>query len=602
LRQAYKSSPNSQFFNDPAMKPFKEKFISKLKEEFLKPLEHDLDIRFADYTNLVQGQITFAVTQNGWTGGDDPTPPGLLFLLDAKDASSQLKTNLANFRKKFAESGKSLKTEKIRGVDFSVLQLSSNDMPKTLSKFFPPSAPVQELGSENQTPKSAPKNEFVIGQVDSLLIMGNSVKEVEKVVIRLGGGSMPTLGESAAYAANHRAMLRDAPIYGWVNVKAFLDLAMRKPAEKSSEAAPEPMGTFKPEKVIEATGLGGVKTLAFTYQSASEGSLLQFFVGAPEASRQGLFKIIAGEPKDSSPPAFIPADAVKFQRWRLDGQKIWAALEKMVADISPQTLNALNFLLDAANTTAREKEPGFDIRKNLIGNLGDDLITYQKAPRGSTLADLKSAPSMILVGSPNPEQLAASLKSVLSFMNQQGGPPAEREFLGRKIFSMPLPALPLPIPAASKSYGPRTLNYAASGSYVALSTDAALLEEFLRSSESQAKTLRETAGLIEASQKVTGPGTGLFGYDNQAETMRATFETWKKSPSSVTNSALGPLSGALPVNPAASFAQWLDFSLLPPFEKVAKYFSFRVYGGSANVDGLTLKVFSPTPPLLKNKQ
>src|SRR5438445_2773392 len=57
LRTAYKASPHSQFFNDPAMKPFKEKFVSKLQEEFLKPLERDLEVRFEDYTNLAQGQV-----------------------------------------------------------------------------------------------------------------------------------------------------------------------------------------------------------------------------------------------------------------------------------------------------------------------------------------------------------------------------------------------------------------------------------------------------------------------------------------------------------------------------------------------------------------
>jgi hypothetical protein len=43
----------------------------------------------------------------------------------------------------------------------------------------------------------------------------------------------------------------------------------------------------------------------------------------------------------------------------------------------------------------------------------------------------------------------------------------------------------------------------------------------------------------------------------------------------------------------------MDFSQLPPFERVSKYFSFSVYAGSANVDGVTIKIFSPTPPGIK---
>ena len=73
--------------------------------------------------------------------------------------------------------------------------------------------------------------ELVIGQVDSLLVVGNSAKGVEKVVIRLTGGAVPTLGELAAYQASHQALFREAPFYGWVNVKAFVDTLARKSSE-----------------------------------------------------------------------------------------------------------------------------------------------------------------------------------------------------------------------------------------------------------------------------------------------------------------------------------------------------------------------------------
>src|SRR6266568_2467001 len=568
MPEIYKASPQRQFWNDVAMKPFRDKFISKWQEEFVKPLEHDLDVRFDDYINLPQGQLTFALTQNGWRTGEEQ-PLGLLLLLDTRDKSSQLKTNLANLRKKWVDADKPIKTEKIRNIDFSILPLSSNDVPKTLKKFFPQNPEVQELSSEDQPKKRTPKSELVIGQVESLLIVCNSTKLVEKVVTRLTGGAMPTLGELAAY--------------------------------QGQSEAPDPFAAPRPEKVVAATGLAGLKTLAFAFQDSSEGALFQLFIGAPEATRQGIFKILAGEAKESSAPSFVPADAVKFQRWRVDGRKTWATLEKMMGDISPQWLNGLNFILDQANTTAKDKDPAFDIRKNLIDNLGDDLITYEKAARGSTAAQLKSPPSLLLLGSPNADQLAAALKTVLVFLGQQAGAPPEREFLGRKIFSVPLPAFPLPMADVSKPAAPRTLTYAAGGGYVAMSTDPSMVEEYLRSSESQAKALRETSGLVEASQKVTGPGTGLFGYQNQAETMRATFQALKKDSGAATNAlGLATLPGAFGLaSPEKNFKDWMDFSLLPAFDKVARYFYFTVYGGSASVDGWTLKMFAPLPPQLK---
>ncbi len=601
LRESYAKMPQRLFWDDPAMKGFTDKFVAKWNEEFVEPLERELDIKCADYFSLLQGQLTFALTQNGWQGQEDQ-PPGLLFLLDARDKSDQLKKNLADLRKKWIDRGKVLRTEKIRDVEFTVMPVSSNDVPKTMRRFFPPSQPVQELGDENKPQKPAPKNELVIGQMDSLLILGNSTKAVEKVVIRLGGGSLPALADSAAYQATHQALFRDAPLYGWINTKALFDAWLRKTEQKENPEAPNP---FDPnfDKILPAIGLTGLKTLSASFRDTPEGGLLQVFLNVPESSRQGLFKILAGEAKEWTPPPFVPADAIKFQRWRLDGQKAWATLEKILSDISPQAIGTLNFLLDSANTYAKDKDPGFDIRKNLLGNLGDDVISYEKAPRGTSSADLRSPPSLFLLGSPRAEELAAALKSILVFLSQQAGSaPEQREFLGRKIYSVALRGISLP---GAKPTGARTLHYSASNGYLALSTDVSMLEEYLRSSDTQAKALRETSGLTDAAQKVTGPGTSLFGYVNQAETMRILFDLAKKDPGSVTNSVSGAGSSLVPgglglPNAAPLISDWMDFSLLPAFDKVAKYFSFTVYGGSTTVEGLTFKWFAPVPSGLRH--
>jgi hypothetical protein len=140
-----------------------------------------------------------------------------------------------------------------------------------------------------------------------------------------------------------------------------------------------------------------------------------------------------------------------------------------------------------------------------------------------------------------------------------------------------------------------------------LSTDSAVLEEYLRASQGQAKSLNETPGLNEAAQKVLGPGSSLFGYQDDAETMRTTLELLKKVPASATNA---PLAGAAALMPGGAnlpgagqaLKSWMDFSLLPPFDKISKYFYFRVYSGSATVDGLSFKVFSPVPPGLRGSK
>src|SRR5207344_2850429 len=105
LSEAMKKAPQAQLWNDPAMKPFKEKFLTKWDDEVIKPLERELGIKIADYTSLLQGQVTLAITQDGWKGRDKKEP-GVLLLVDAKEKSDQLKKNLTALRKKWADSGK----------------------------------------------------------------------------------------------------------------------------------------------------------------------------------------------------------------------------------------------------------------------------------------------------------------------------------------------------------------------------------------------------------------------------------------------------------------------------------------------------------------
>ena len=593
LRAVGKQSPQWLFWNDPAMKPFHDKFMARWNEKIVAPLERDLGVKFSNFTDLPQGQLTFAVTQNGWTGGDDPMP-GVLLLLDARGKSDVLKTNLAALRKKWTDAGKPMRNETIRGILFSVVPLSSNDIPATLSGVLPKRRPVQELGKENKPP---PPGEIVIGQFESLLIVGSSLKVVEPVATRLTGGALPPLANNALFAADRLAQFRDAPLYyGWLNAKTLFDVLVHITPPEPNPEAPSPVPLIPWDKILGASGLTGLKSASFSYRESRDGSQLNFYLAAPETGRQGIFKIIAAAPKDANPPAFVPADAIKFWRWRVDGQKSWAVLEKMLSDISPAWLNGLNATISIANATAQQKDPNFDVRKNLIGNLGDDWINYQKAPAGHPPADLNSGPSLFLFAALNPEQAVLAIKNVASLASSQENAPAPRDFLGRKIYTIALSARRAP---GDTSPTPRSLYCAASGGYVALTTDVSMMEAYLRSADSKARPLRETAGFANAAQHVGGAGNGLFAYENQREVMRETLTALKNSSTDSPSSSGANASSALPfVSPEKIFSEWMDFSLLPDFDKVSKYFYFSVTSGNVTADGLSFKIYAPRPPQL----
>lgn len=589
-REIYHNSPQGQFWSDPAMKDFKDKFWNKFSANVLGPLQKDLGVRFDDYVNLPQGQLTLAFIQNGWAGKEGE--PSLLLLLDTKSKSAQLTTNLNELKKKWANAGKNIRTEKIRDVDFSIVTVSKADFIKPKSGSMGPGLP----DAMPVDPKDMPKHDLYIGQAGSLLVVGDSSKVIEKVLARMSGGAVNVLNDLAAFDAS-RAMFHDAPLFGWVNTKGLVDIFSKSSETTDAEAAANPFA-FQTDKILAGLGLNALKSLAFNFRVSNDGSEFNVNFSVPEGRRAGILKILAGEVKDCSPPPFVPADAVKFQRWRFDGPNTWTTLRKTVGDVLPAAVGGMDFVLNSVEAEAKEKDPSFSLNKNLFGNLGGDIISYDKAPRGMTAADMASPPSICLIGSPNPDQFADAMKRVMALYAPMAGAAKDREFLGHKIYTISLPNPP----AAKTSSAPRVerqLSYTTGGGYMAISTDPAMLEEYLRSSENQPKSLRDLPGLTDAMQKVTGTGASLFGFSNEAESMRTAFEAMRNNiPGADPMAGFSPILTAMNAGDVKS-KDWFDAGLLPPFSQVSKYFYFTVYGAITTPDSINIKVFAPTPPALK---
>jgi hypothetical protein len=577
------NSSYGRLWEDPAMRPFKEKFNDKFDTEVLKPLEQSLGIRLSDYKSLAQGELVFALVPDSDKDNPDRHFAEIL-LIDTKDRSPQLKTNLASIAKKWIDAGKAIKTQKIREVDFTTLIVHASDL--SWKKIFPklPSQPVADADA-----KQPDKNtEISFGQIDSLLIASDSTAAIEKILSLQQGGLVSALADDPMFQTDYNSQLRGAPIYGWVNVKAFLGMAAAAAAGEDEDKA---SGPLKLNSILSATGLDSVTSACASYQALPDGSGAQFFIGAPESKRSGLLKVLALEAKDANPPPFVPGDAVSFWRWRVDIPHGWAMLEKMMNDLNPQMTKVFDFILQNAG---KDKDEHYDLKSELLSNLGDDVINYEKAPAGGSFNDLKAPPSIYLIGSPNPNKLASAITVAFGIMGQGAGGVKEREFLGRTIHSVTL--------GGGDNGAGQSVNFSASGGYVAMSSDAGLLEEYLRSSDSKSKTLMDTDKLGDAAQTVGGFSTGWFGFENQSQSTRVTFELLAKQRPTVTDIMGTPaIAGNMNIaeRVVGTVLDWSDFSLLPPFGTVSKYFYYSVYAGRFTPEGFTIKVFAPTPPGLR---
>ncbi|MBL9172711.1 MAG: hypothetical protein JNL10_04180 [Verrucomicrobiales bacterium] len=562
-------APLGKLWADPAMKPFREKFESGFREKFLLGVEKDLGVKAQDFLALLQGQLSVAVIKAGWNPADEKTDPTVVLVMDTREKSDQLKARLAEVRQRLSEAKRASRLEKIRDVEFTTL---------TFERAADKSAKADPDDDDPKDEKdsSAPsKWELTFGQVDSALVLATSSQGLDRVVARLTGGTVPSLGETADFqTAASVGEFREATVYGYLQAASLVEAFESGGQEGSGE------GGFglQPKQLVSAMGLDGFRSVAASARQGETGLAIRFFAAVPEARRTGLFRLLRFEAKDAAPPAFVPADAAEFQRIRINGPQVWSGVESMLRQVAPQ-LNTV--LMMSINALGKDRDPNFDFRKMFFGNLGDDWVSYEKAPRGKTLAELQNPPSVSLLGAVNPNEMLAAVRSLASLLPGGGDDLKEREVNGRKILTVKLPAGP--------GQPPRLLEIAAGSGYVAFASDSAILEEFLRSSESPVRSLRDLAGISEAAQQVGGMSTGVFGYQNQRESAAGLWEALR------TGGSLDKVVPSMTSKQVEDAGSWLDFSALPPFEQVSKYLGMNVTSAAWDSTGFLLRSYTPLP-------
>jgi hypothetical protein len=557
------ASPQGRLWADPAMKPFRDQFEKKFSEEVVGSLEKQLGIKVADYIGLMRGQVTLAIIQNDWKGESDT--PGFLLVLDAKDQSDQLKSRLEEVRKKLADSKTPLKSEKIRDTQFSIASIDvkdddddddDDDKAKDKDK-----AKTKKPGGKKQN--------IYFGQADSALLVADSAKTLEKVMASIGGGTVPTLSEEPLFQSSEATWFKGSRAFGWIH---FVPLYRVIADKAGSSGAGDAIGVDA-KAALKAIGLEGLKTISMAWNINPEGSGASISLSIPEAQRVGLFKMLAIASKEAGPLPFVPADVVKFQRWRLDGQKMWSTLEETVAAVSPQFSGFIQLMISQAG---KDKDPSFDLKKNLVGNLGDDVVSYAKAPKGKSLEDLMSQPSVMLLGSANPDALTAGVKVAGGALGAGGDDVKDREFNGKKVRGIRMPSTP-----GAKN---NRMEMASSAGYAVFSSTPALLEEVIRSAESPTRSLKDDPAIAAAAQKVGGLNTGMFGYENTRESMRGQWEFLRS----------GELA-KLMNNETQGWGELFSAKYLPEFEKVSKHFGIAVFSGSTDAQGTHFRFYGPTP-------
>ncbi len=548
-KKHFKDSASGQFWDSAEFKPFRKKLADGFEANVLAGIEEELAIDFEAFEEMASGPVALAVVP----GQDAGEEPALLLLLDAGRKSVTLRRTLSRLERDWRKNDREVSETEIGGVDFTTVSDPEGD------------------------------RQVHIGRVGAQLVVGTKSAQIEGVLARLNGKGAGALAGNPAFAADHGAVLRGADFYVWANPGAVLPQLLDNLPDGAE------VGIDFGE-VVGALGIDGLGTLAMAYSERPDGAHSELFIGLPKAKRKGLFGLLETKRADTSPPPFVPANVGAFSRWRLDMDAAWKNLEKLLLELSPDVANMVEFTV---GLLGKDKDSNFDFRKSFLNNFGDDLIIYQMPPKGTALNDIGAGPMVVLVKSPNPDELIKGVGAVPGILPP---PLNEAAMLPRRlgdhtVYSFELAEFPDP---STGELVKMELLLAARNGYMAAATDADLLQAFLDGKTNGGLAKRD--GLAAATVLVGGMDSGFFGYQNDRDMVLSTMDTLRDNADQFDMIfSMIPTDGFGEV----SLSEWLDFSLLPTGSKIAKYFDFTVYGAETDDRGISLKTFSPRQATLK---
>lgn len=566
-RAAWTNLAWARLWADPAMAEFRAHADSRLATNVAEPLAALLGADPRELAGLVTGQLTVAVL----AGAEGPVP---LLLADTGEGATNLAARLDAARGHWLADGRSVTTN----------AAGSNI---TWSVAFPRAAlaGIQAFlrgeAAGDEPPADAPTVRLTVAQAGGLLVAGGEAAAVEDVLARLAGSSGGCLADEPAWQADVAAAPAGETWRGWASGPRLLECLV--PGAGAAAAEARRSARPSPARIVSALGLDGVRSFGFGLELAESGPRARWSIRIPPDARRGLFRVLAIEARDAAVPEIVPADVLRFTRWRLNGTRAWEALEQTLTAISPEVAGVFQLFFSAL---VDEEDPQADFRRRFVRNLGDDFLSW-RVPAGSNAP----AASLTLLGSTNAPQLARALGIAARLLpDTEDGPPVRiREADGRRTWTVSFPAL-----LGGDGEEPATLHFAAGTNHVVLSGSAERLRQFF-GTNAPAPSL--AAALPAAAlARIGGPGGGVFSYENVRESARQFFAAARAGEGGAAPGALQLLLAArLAGRDVPDPAQWFDLRLLPDFAAVERHFGVQLSAGGVTSNGWELRTVQPAP-------
>ncbi|MFA6959904.1 MAG: hypothetical protein WC205_04025 [Opitutaceae bacterium] len=437
LLRGWDASPLATTWNDPQVV----KFLAPLREK-LKVEEWDADAKAAtgltvrEVFSLAEGEVLIALPTMDLTKLEaDKAMPPVVLALELGSHQAKLEKIIADSRAKNPESEE---TEIFSGVTVH------NEVSK-------PKTTAESEAADEDAPAAAPRR-ISWAIVDGVWVLCPDKQRVFAFIDALKQGGLPNaLGKSERFLRT-RQRTGEAQGLTYVNFPAIYpllrDLSMAAKEKSKAEGKPSPMGVDA-DAIVNALGLDAVGEIYFALHTDTQATRLD--AGFVYTEERGLLKLLAYLPGPAAQPEWVPAKWVSVSTSRFSMVKAYAGLEELLDGISPVLSGLAQGQIRAFN-----KKLGLDLKRDLIGSLGDDLVSSYAVPPGLE-------PGSVPAWTEMDQFFALSLADEETFtkcveaLKKLAGPAAaqmftEREYLGNKLYTLNVPARPDAKPVRGFTY------------------------------------------------------------------------------------------------------------------------------------------------------
>jgi hypothetical protein len=468
------TSPWAKTWDDEQMKKFLAPLRAQMKvDEWSAKAKEKTGYTLQELLAFATGDAVFAVTSVDFSS-ENKTPP-LLFAVEVGDNQSKLEALLVKDAK---EHNRTDEVTEFSGVSVHTVQ-----------------------------PKEGEKEPMVWAVHDGKWLISQSKDIVIAAIDGINNGGVENSWGRSERFARLKERGSNPHVSFLINVEALYP-AMKQAMEERAANAQQQQGpmAFDPSALLTALGLDALRDLYGTFRIGDDATQINFGVNYTEL--RGLMKLLAYKDGPLEKPRFIQANSLTVSSDRFSLKEMYAALEEILEAFNPAISGFVQGQIRNLN-----KQLGIDLKRDLIGSLGDTVVTAAFAPPANAGEPTPGVPVM-------PQLIGISLGDAKSFtsaidaLKRLAGPQAEslfqtREYLGQTIHTFQSPA-----PAGAPNQG---FSYAIANGYLLLSMGSAMpVESALQGMSGDRASIWEKTEVREAFARVPANASSFAYQDMKA--------------------------------------------------------------------------------------